>query len=51
MTTRQVIIAALILGAVCCAVMWLLEDFRQRKMIGEMRDWLGTIPTAGEAPS
>lgn len=46
MTTRQVITAALVLAVVCCGIMWVLEDFRQRKMLGEMRAWLDTIPTA-----
>jgi len=48
--TKQVVIAAFVIAVVCCLVMWLLEDFRQRKMLSEMREWLGTLPTVGEAP-
>lgn len=51
MTTRQVIAAALVLAVVCCGIMWLLEDFRQRKMLGEMRGWLDSLPTATEGGS
>lgn len=45
MSTRQTVAAAIILALVCCGVMWLLEDFRQRKMLAELRGWLDTIPT------
>jgi hypothetical protein len=48
MTTTQVIFAAVVLAAVCCAVMWFLEDFRQRKLIAEMQTWLAGLPTAAE---
>lgn len=51
MGVREVMIAAVVLGLVCCAIMWLLEDFRQRKMLAELRSWLDTIPTVGEASS
>lgn len=45
MSTRQVLFAALVLGAVCCLVMWFLEDFRQQKMIADFREALAQLPT------
>lgn len=44
MTHRQVIVGALVIAGVCCAVMWFLEDFNRQRMISEMRDWLDTLP-------
>ena len=45
MTTRQTILAAIILAGVCCGVMWVLEGFRQRQMIEEFRGALADLPT------
>ena len=45
MNTRQTVLAAVVLGAVCCGVMWMLEGFRQRKMIEDFRSVLETLPT------
>jgi len=47
MTTRQVIVAALVLGFICCAIMWWLEGFRQRQMISTFQEWLDGLPTFG----
>jgi hypothetical protein len=44
-SNRQTVLAALVLAAVCCSVMWLLEDFRQRKMIADLAAELEKIPT------
>jgi hypothetical protein len=44
-TTRQLIVAALVLGLVCCAVMWMLEGFRQEQILAAFRaEWAG-VPT------
>lgn len=48
MSTKQVIIAAVLIAVVCCAVMWLLEDFRQAKMIADFRAELDRLPTLGK---
>jgi hypothetical protein len=47
-TTRQVVLASLILALVCCCVMWWLEGFRQEKMISAFKLQLDSLPTAGE---
>lgn len=46
MSTRQVVLAALVIALVCCAVMWWLEGFRQEKMISQFRQVLDNLPTA-----
>lgn len=48
MSTRQVVLAALVIALVCCCVMWWLEGFRQQKMITDFRAVLDSMPTAGE---
>lgn len=45
MSTRQVVLAALVLALVCCVVMWTLEDFRQRQMIADFHAELAKLPT------
>lgn len=45
-STRQVVLAALVIALVCCAVMWWLEGFRQEKMISQFRQVLDNLPTA-----
>lgn len=45
MSNRQAVMAALILALACCLVMWLLEDFRQRKMISDFKTALEKLPT------
>lgn len=50
MNTRQVVIGALVVAGVCCAVMWFLEDFNRQRMAAEWRDFLethGVIPDKG----
>jgi hypothetical protein len=44
-TTKQIVIAAFIIAFVCCGVMWMLEDFRQSKMIADFRSELAKLPT------
>ncbi len=52
MTTRQVLLAALVIAVVCCAVMWWLEGFRQERMVAEFRAVLDGLPTAtNEGPA
>jgi hypothetical protein len=51
-STRQIILAALVIAVTCCAVMWFLEGFRQERMVAEFRAVLDGLPTAqggGEA--
>lgn len=48
MTTRQLVLAVVLLALACCAIMWWLESFRQRKMIDDFRAMLDRLPTAGE---
>lgn len=45
MSTRQVLLAAFVLALVCCAIMWSLEDFRQRKLIADFHAELAKLPT------
>lgn len=45
MTTKQAILSALIIAFVCCGVMWMLEDFRQAKMISDFKTELAKWPT------
>jgi hypothetical protein len=46
---RQTIAAALVIALACCAVMWALEDFRQRKMIADFKAALAEWPTSPAA--
>lgn len=45
MSNRQTVVAAIVLGAFCCAVMWWLEGFRQQRMIETFRAELERLPT------
>lgn len=45
MKTSQVLVAAVAIALICCAVMWALEDFRQSKMIADFRAELANLPT------
>lgn len=45
MSTRQVVVAALVIAGTCCAVMWFLEEFNRQRMAAEFRDWLESLPT------
>lgn len=45
MTTRQVVLAALVLAVVCCGVMWFLEGFRISQMRDEWQSWVASLPT------
>jgi hypothetical protein len=44
-STRQLVLVILVLTVACCAVMWSLEDFRQRKLISDFRAELANLPT------
>lgn len=46
MSTQQVVLAALVIALVCCAIMWWLEGFRQEKMIADFKRVLDGMPTA-----
>lgn len=43
--TRQLIVASIVLGLVCCGVMWFLEDFRQQKIMADFQAELAKLPT------
>ena len=45
MTTRQVILAAIVLGLVCAGVVWYLERFNIDRMVSEFRAELDRLPT------
>jgi hypothetical protein len=47
-STRQVVLAALVIALVCCCTMWWLESFRQEKMVAAFKAQLDRLPTAGE---
>lgn len=51
MSTRQVVLAALVLAVVCCSVMWYLESFRMAKIAEEWRSMISGLPTVGEQPA
>ena len=45
MKTSQILVASVLIALVCCAVMWMLEDFRQAKLISDFRAELANLPT------
>lgn len=51
MTTKQVVLTALILALVCCAVMWYLESFRMARIAEEWRSMIAGLPSVGEQPA
>jgi hypothetical protein len=42
---RSVLAGAVVIAVVCCLVMWMLEDFRQAKMIADFKSALEGLPT------
>jgi hypothetical protein len=49
-SVRSVIAGALVIAVVCCLVMWMLEDFRQAKMIADFKAALEDLPTYAPPP-
>lgn len=45
MTTRQTVLAAVILGMVCAGVVWWLEQFNRERLIADFREALDGLPT------
>lgn len=45
MSTRQVIVSAVVLGLVCALVVWWLEQFNRERLIADFRAQLDNLPT------
>jgi len=45
LTTRQTVLAAVILGMVCAGVVWWLEQFNRERLIADFREALDGLPT------
>ena len=45
MSAKQLAVLVIVLAVACCAIMWALEDFRQRKMLADFAAELAKLPT------
>lgn len=50
MTSKQMLISAVVIALVCCAVMWWLESYRMAKIGAEWRIWVDGLPSASDRP-
>jgi uncharacterized membrane protein YwzB len=49
-STRQVLLAAVVLGMVCAAVVWWLESFNRERLIADFHAQLAKLPTFEKGP-
>lgn len=45
MSTRQVLLAAVVLGCVCAGVVWWLESWNRERLIADFHAQLEKLPT------
>ncbi len=45
MSTKQVLLSAIVLGLVCAGVVWWLEQFNRDRLIQDFRAQLDKLPT------
>ena len=50
MTTRQTVALVVLLAVLVFALQWVMEDFRQKRIMEAFRAEWANVPTAGGAP-